>query len=241
MNVMTTYSYGLDFFSDSFLEDEVAKLISKISKSRKKHNPYKNVIDPFGAVFEAALNNTALEEWFPAEVTRQMNKTLSNAIGDFHQNLLGGLPGWSNLGASGGIVDLVHEGNFGALQKPAIAEVKNKFNTLNAGGKEHIYDGFQDAMRWSYQGHVCYLIEIIPKKQKPDSPWRVANRGLNENIRLISAVEVYALSTGDSKAFKKLFSALNMILSRHYNYDLTPEADSLAGELFNRAFEGIGH
>ncbi|MBT1017919.1 Eco47II family restriction endonuclease [Canibacter sp. lx-72] len=152
------------------------------------------------------------------ETSRQFKKTLSNAIGAFHQNLLGALPGWTSTGRSGGVIDIVHKEEFGVTGRSAIGEVKNKFNTLNASGKQTLYDNFQDALKWNYKGYNCYLVEVIQKTPKPQHPWKVANRGEREDIRLISASEVYKISTGDDQAFSKFFTVVNKLLLKNISY-----------------------
>ncbi|MBT1035083.1 Eco47II family restriction endonuclease [Canibacter sp. lx-45] len=232
---MKTYSYGIDFFDDETLESEVEKIFTSLDRAIKS-NPHKNIMDPFLAIFEATYNKISIEEWLDMETSRQFNKTLSNAIGAFHQNLLGALPGWTSTGRSGGVIDIVHKEEFGVTGRPAIGEVKNKFNTLNASGKQTLYDNFQDALKWNYKGYNCYLVEVIQKTPKPQHPWKVANRGEREDIRLISASEVYKISTGDDQAFSKFFTAVNELLLKKYQLPSNEQAQ----RLFKRAFGSAG-
>ncbi|MDR3070742.1 MAG: Eco47II family restriction endonuclease, partial [Propionibacteriaceae bacterium] len=131
-----SYSYGIDFFSDDVLEGAVSRLLARVDAARQNHDIHKNVIDPFAALFEATHMRISIEDWFPVEIQRQINKSLTNAVGDFHQELIGKLPGWNSTGKSGGVVDLEHFGPFGANGKPAMAEVKNKFNTMSSKTQE---------------------------------------------------------------------------------------------------------
>ncbi|MFI5504605.1 Eco47II family restriction endonuclease [Corynebacterium kutscheri] len=235
---METYSYGIDFFSDEVLENAVHRLMRRVDDALIRHNPHTNIIDPFAAIFEASLLKISLDEWFPTEVTRQLNKTLSNAVGDFHQDLLGRLPGWESTGTSGGYYDLKSTKPFGVNQQLAIAEVKNKYNTLNSGGKEKIYDNFQNLRALpEYKNHTFYLIEIIQRQSSGDIEWQLSNRAARKDIRRIGAQQVYAETTGQGDAFFRLFNAVTRVLEEKYGFDQQSSQSISAAELFGKAYD----
>ena len=209
---MGTSKYGVDFFSDDFLEQQVATLLERVGKSAKT-NLFKNVVDPYAILFEAAVSGTKISQWRALEQARQTNKMLPNAIGDFHQELLGNLPGWSSTGKVGGGLDLIHAQPFGTRQTPCFAEVKNKYNTMNSDGILAVFSKFQKFLSMpDYKQYTCYLVQVIQKKAQNDVPWKIAQRGEQDNIRIISAPYVYQLSTGDPQAFPKTLRAVVQIL-----------------------------
>ena len=62
-----------------------------IGKNAKKNAPkkfYSNVIDPFGPIFEMAIHKINADEWEELETIRQIQKTIQNAVGDFHNIFL---------------------------------------------------------------------------------------------------------------------------------------------------------
>lgn len=218
------------------LESAVAKVMHSLSNSSGSVNPYKNVIDPFLASFESAHLSICHDDWFELELHRQQNKTLSNAIGLMHQELLGALPGWENIG-TGGYFDVKHKKSFGALARPAIAEVKNKYNTLNAAGAKALHDSFRNVLDLpEYKNYVFYLVQVIQKGYTGDVPWVVPNRGLQENIRVIGADLLYELSTGELDALRKTYIAINKILDAKYGLKLLPIDNDKSLELFDRAY-----
>lgn len=73
------------------------------------------------------------DTWLKSETTRQAQKTLQNHIGDFHQNILGYSKGWTNMKV-GNVIDLASEEN------KAIAEIKNKYNTISGGKLSDLYN-----------------------------------------------------------------------------------------------------
>ena len=83
----------------------------------------KNTTDFIKCLFDVYTQDISLEEWAEGEVRRRNDKTINNKIGEFHQNLLGKVSGWINLGVgdkSG--LDLKKEDN------SIFIELKNKHN-----------------------------------------------------------------------------------------------------------------
>ena len=97
----------LSFIDDAKLEEIISAVLDKgreaITKAEKQFG--RNVIDPFATIFEIASFEINATEWQNNEQVRQAQKSLSNQIGNFHQQLLGSLNGWQNLG-SGQLVDM---------------------------------------------------------------------------------------------------------------------------------------
>lgn len=118
---MSTYSYEIDFFDDDTLETEIDKLLLRAQKPVDLH---KNVVDPFAILFQAAVSGSRIANWQGIETARQNNKSLSNALGDFHQAMLGHLPGWESTGTNGGLFDLEHPGAFGSRETPSLGGSK---------------------------------------------------------------------------------------------------------------------
>lgn len=229
---MSTYRYGIDFFDDAILETGIDTLLTR---ARKKVDPYKNVVDPFAILFQAAITYSKISNWQRLELARQSNKSLTNALGDFHQAMLGKLPGWESTGTSGGLVDLKHLLPFGVRQTPTLAEVKNKFNTMNASGQLKQFETFQDILRIpEYKSYTCYLIQVIQQAPHDDIPWKIPGRGEQENIRIISAPRVYALSTGDDQAFAKFLRAVTQVLKQRHGLTFDVEDEHALTDLLAR-------
>ncbi|MGH7237547.1 MAG: Eco47II family restriction endonuclease, partial [Candidatus Saccharimonadales bacterium] len=93
----------LSFLSDQDLYKLTKLLVDAALKSEAKveKNPYANVIDPFSALIDAARQNIALSDWLRQEKSRQIQKSFQNAVGDFHQHILGAIPGWQDAGDGG--------------------------------------------------------------------------------------------------------------------------------------------
>lgn len=213
----------LEFVNDEAFLSEVKLLLTKAINKRifaeKTFNS--NVIDPFGALFEASGFHNH-EQWRRSEITRQCQKTIQNHVGTFHQRLLGHVVGWENMG-TGGIVD---------LHNPAqkiIAEIKNKYSTVTGGDLASKYYSLEDLIspkHSRFKGYCAYFVNIIPKyptrKNDPFTPSdkeKGSRCTSNENIRIIDGASFYELVTGRQYALRELHSALPEAIEYIYRND----------------------
>ncbi|MDE9553020.1 Eco47II family restriction endonuclease [Xenorhabdus bovienii] len=210
----------LSYISDDNFLGEVKVLLLKAQKKRNEIEKTfnKNVIDPFGALFESP-GVPSHAEWRNSEMTRQYQKTIQNHVGTFHQKILGHVEGWQDLGSGGG-VDLLHE------EKKIIAEVKNKYSTVTGGDladKYYALDELISQKSSHYKGYCAYFVNIIPKKPiRTDIPFTPSDKkrgktcAENENIRIIDGASFYHLVTGREHALKELHTALPCAIESIY-------------------------
>lgn len=175
---------------------------------------YRNGIDPFSAVFDAACQNITLEQWLSFERKRQAQKTLQNALGNFHQQLLSRVNGWEIPALN--FVDLISE------KTKVVAEVKNKHNTVKKSDLKAVYDELQAAVLHKtskYHGYTAYYVTVIPASTKrftkeftpPDNETKTV-RQANKQILEIDGYSFYALVTGEPEALKQLYEALPRVI-----------------------------
>ncbi len=227
----------LAFIKDGDLYTSANRLL-EAAKHAAEHvdtNPYRNVIDPFSALVDAARQKISLEKWMGQEKARQTQKGFQNALGDFHQDVLGFMPGWENMGR-GGNIDIRN------VEKKIIAEVKNKHNTMNARSAINVYDNLAGYIDFNDKSLKAYLVEIIPKKTKPyELPFIPSERGTQrqrrDNLVKVDGRSFYALASGDKLALDKLYKVLPKVLGDIMRLD--PVA--LSGsedfkDLFERAY-----
>jgi hypothetical protein len=228
----------LQFIDDKILYDICKNVIFVIEKASLNidKNLHKNIIDPFSAIFDASFKDISLSKWVEQEKSRQIQKTFQNAIGNFHQKVLGSIRGWKNL-EKGNVADVLNE------DKKIIAEVKNKFNTTKGNHKIAIYDDLEELITNKYKGYVGYYVAILTKKRfdkafTPSDNKKHIRRSENEKIREIDGATFYDMATGEKDAAKKLYHALPAILA-----DITKAnknnllKDPLFEEFFEKAFK----
>jgi Eco47II restriction endonuclease len=207
----------LSFISDPELKNAVQHLLVKArgAKQDAQTDMGRNVIDPFAALFEMSGFEINTNTWKTSEMTRQAQKTLQNHVGSFHQNVLGGVPGWKNLEV-GQIVDLE------SITNKAIAEVKNKHNTVSGGNLADLYHKLESQVmpkHSKYKDYTAYYVEIIPRKpirsnkEFTPSDTKVGGRcAKNLLIRKIDGTSFYAMVTGEQDALSQLFDILPEVI-----------------------------
>lgn len=226
----------LKFISDKDLIAAVGKVVKIIESA--EHDLYKNVIDPFSALFHGVTHSITYKEWIEQEKARQTQKTMQNAIGDFHQEILGSVPGWENLGKGGGL-DVANK------KMKVIAEIKNKFNTTKGNHKVELYDAIKSKIKIKeYTDFIGYYVEVIPQGKNeydksfvPSDNKTKKRRPTNKKIRVIDGKSFYALATGREHALRELFEALPHVLVDNYKYKLSKKEALKYFELFKKAFD----
>ena len=201
----------LTWISDKDLYAICENIIVNTRAKTSNEVDFKNIVDPFSALFDIAINDMSFDEWFKNENARQKQKTLQNQIGRFHQSVLGKITGWEDLGV-GGVVDLINK------NKRIIAEVKNKYNTVKGSDKIGVFDKLARALTYGNRGFTGYYVTILAKQRvnKPFIPSDNEKGGrpaANENIREIDGASFYELATGSSTALADLYGYLPKVLS----------------------------
>ncbi len=198
-------SYNLSFISDEHLYHHVKETVEKyrFSINLKKFN--KNLVDPIKLTFDSKVYGKTLEEIIEGEIIRQIDKSNTNHIGYFHQNIFRYLgEGW-RVPESG--FDLINE------NKKIFCEMKNKHNTMNSSSAQKTYIAMQSKI---LEGAdiTCMLVEVIAKNSQ-NIPWKISINGQqfnHDNIRRVSIDKFYAIVTGQKDAFKQLCEVLPNVL-----------------------------
>lgn len=209
----------LSFISDEELDKAVHHLLvvannAKINVSKDINH---NVVDPFSILFQMSGFNINADTWKIGEMNRQAEKTLQNHVGEFHQNILGAVSGWNNLGV-GQIVDLE------CTTKKIIAEIKNKHNTVTGGKLAGLYQDLESQVmpkHSKYKDYTAYYVEIIPKKPKrSNEEFTPSNKAVgnpcsnNPLIRKIDGASFYTMVTGEEHALSQVFDALPDVIEK---------------------------
>lgn len=204
---MGTY---LKFMEDEKLIAAVAALCKAYEKgysAKTLKDLNKNVFDPFKFQFDTILLNAGdNKKTLKNEICRQSDKSISNAVGLFHQQLIGAIDGFCETPDMPCDVKKCDDTIF--------VEVKNKHNTMNIRSAAGVYEELEGIAK-GRQGAMCYLVEIIGKKSV-DEVWKLTvnkKTMLHPKIHKISVDKFYALATGCPDAFKQLCGILPKVIS----------------------------
>ena len=147
----------LSYISDEhllFCVENLHKSYLKAKANVSKKKFYKNKIDTIKLTFDAKFNDLDEETLIKTEINRQIDKSINNSIGTFHEQILGGISGFEMGNLSGFDIK--------AKDDTLFADIKNKHNTMNSSSAESL---FQKLAKYAdtYKQANCYWVQILAK------------------------------------------------------------------------------
>jgi len=232
----------LSWISDEKLLEALKMFAESLARGDAKNvkNGERNVIDPFATMFTLAFFGMNHRHWLLMEEFRKKDKTLTNALGTFHQKILGSVEGWQDLGTRA-VVDLVND------EKKIIAELKNKYNTVKGSDKINIYNALHSCIYdkvSKFRGYQAYYVTIIPQKPEgvlrpfvPSDNQSGTKPAEDKSIMEIDGKRFYALVTGCETALEDLLKVtIRILTSEHFHLILDPNSKEKVLQLFHNAF-----
>ncbi|MFI3324271.1 MAG: Eco47II family restriction endonuclease [Rikenellaceae bacterium] len=199
--------YGLSFIKDIDLYNHVAEVVAAYSFNIDLRKFNENLIDPIKLTFDSYVYNQTIKDTIEAEVIRQLDKTNSNTIGYFHQNIFKYIGVDWSVPQTG--YDIVNS------KQKIYCELKNKHNTMNSSSSAKTFMRMQSTLI-SDPSALCMLVEVIAPHSR-DIPWVVTLDGQkqepNNNIRRVSIDKLYSRVIGADDAFLKLCEVLPVVIS----------------------------
>ena len=198
----------VDFISDEHLLNCIGNLHTSYSRAKKKVSKrrfYNNKIDTIKLTFDTKFSDIDEESIIETEILRQIDKTINNSIGTFHEQILGGIKGYEVGNLSG--FDIKAEDN------TLFADIKNKHNTMNSSSAEAL---FQKLARYAddYKEAKCYWVQILAKGSFNEH-WMGDINGKeysHSRVFKISGDQFYAVLTNNNNSFYELYKALPLAI-----------------------------
>jgi len=183
-------------------------LKAKANVSKKKF--YKNKIDTIKLTFDSNFNNLDEETLIKTEISRQIDKSINNSIGTFHEEILGGIVGFEKGNLSG--FDIKAEDN------TLFSDIKNKHNTMNSSSAESLFQKLANYAD-SYKEAKCYWVQILAKNSFNEKWFGEINGKEYSHSRVykISGDKFYELLSGEQNAFLNLYKVLPKAISDYLN------------------------
>jgi hypothetical protein len=155
----------VNFISDDHLIKCIENLHKSYLKAKKnisKKSFYANKVDTIKLTFDSKFNNIAENDLIQSEILRQIDKSINNSIGTFHEQILGGIEGYE-IGKLSGF-------DIKASDNSLFADIKNKHNTMNSSSAEAL---FQKLARYAddFKKSKCYWVQILAKGSF-NEPWK---------------------------------------------------------------------
>lgn len=206
-------TYGLTWVDNDALYNVIEKTFSGLlglhSSKRNELPP-----DPFLIVAQAVVLDTSFKNAMAFEDYRKINKSLSNALGNMHQDILGLAPNWEPLGTTGGVLDIKTKAGYihPMVGKPIVAEIKNRFNTIKSSDEKILWDKIDEAARLN--GAQGYLFQIVPKTpERYNCEWEPSGRKAKSTVKHCDGATAYELVFGYKDALYEFYSVLPKILN----------------------------
>ena len=176
-----------------------AYLKAKNKISKKKF--YKNKVDTIKLTFDSKFNDIDEESLIQAEILRQIDKSINNSIGTFHEQILGGIKGFEVGKLSGYDIK--------ATDNTLFADIKNKHNTMNSGAAESLFQKLA-TLADNHKKANCYWVQVLAKTSF-NKKWSGDINGKeysHSRVYKISGDRFYNLLSGEDDALVQLFKAL---------------------------------
>jgi hypothetical protein len=160
--------------------------------------------------FDAKFNDFDEESLIQSEILRQIDKSINNSIGTFHEQILGGIKGYEVGNLSGFDIK--------ATDNSLFADIKNKHNTMNSSSAESL---FQKLSRYAddYKKAKCYWVQILAKGSFNEH-WKGEINGKeysHSRVFKISGDQFYALLSGKQDALLQLYKTLPKAIKDYLN------------------------
>lgn len=223
--------WNLNFITRENLKEHIKNTISTYEKTLDGINLDKfnsNIVDPVKMVFDSKVYRKDFEEVIKDELVRQRDKTNSNAIGYFHQNMFKYIKNCEVPKEGFDVIFTKDNGN------KIYVEMKNKHNTMNSSSSQKTYMRMLNKIAKDSKAE-CFLVEAIAKSSQ-NIIWKVSvdgERMEDERIRRVSMDKFYALVTGDKEGFYKICMELPKLIDEiiDENKELQVGSDTVVNEL----------
>ncbi len=203
----------VDFITDEHLLHCIANLHKAYLKAKnnitKKHL-YNNKVDTIKLTFDAQFLNINQENLIQAEILRQIDKSINNSIGTFHEQILGGIKGFQVGNLSGFDIK--------ANDDTLFADIKNKHNTMNSSSAESLFQKLKNYAD-NFKQAKCYWVQILGKGSF-NTLWKGEINGKeysHSRVYKISGDQFYALLSGQENALFQLYNILPLAINDYLN------------------------
>lgn len=223
--------WNLNFITRENLKEHIRNTIFTYEKTLHEIDLSKfnsNIVDPIKMVFDSKVYRKSFEEVIKDELVRQRDKTNSNAIGYFHQNMFKYIENCEVPKKGFDVIYTKKDGN------KIYVEMKNKHNTMNSSSSQKTYMRMLNKIAKESTAE-CFLVEAIAKNSQ-NIVWKVSvdgERVENDRIKRVSLDKFYEIVTGDKEAFYKICMELPKLIDEiiNENKELQVETDTVIDEL----------
>jgi Eco47II restriction endonuclease len=196
----------VNFVSDEHLLNCIANLHKSYLKAKSnvsKKSFYANKVDTIKLTFDAKFNAINEEDLIQSEILRQIDKSINNSIGTFHEQILGGIEGFEVGNLSGFDVKAKDDTLFALFQFDSIPE---KF-------EDAIFEKLASQAKIFKQAN-CYLVDFTREDDYIEN-WVIKTEESSvghKRVFKVSSTRFYEVVTGEKGAFERIGHSISLRL-----------------------------
>lgn len=192
----------VNFISDEHLLNCIDNLHQAYLRAKNnitKKSFYANKVDTIKLTFDAKFNGMDEEDLIQSEILRQIDKSINNSIGTFHEQVLGGITGYEVGNLSGFDIKAVDNSLFAV------------FGTESIPSK--ISDAAFDKLALLANAHPKAMIYyvLMDDFSTTNEKWITGNdeyKVSHKRVYKVSLNQFYSLLTGQENAYNELVRTL---------------------------------
>lgn len=199
----------VDFITDEHFLACIQNLHNSYLRAKadiSKRKFYNNKIDTFKLTFDSKFNKVDEESIIEVEILRQIDKSINNSIGTFHEQILGGIKGYE-VGQFSGF-DIKAEDN--TLFADIVVDEPGKY-------EEAIF--LKIANTAKLIKNATFYFVVINKEDDYSKQWKILKEESSISHKRMFKISLnlfYDLLSGQEGALNKLSSALPIALADYF-------------------------
>ena len=188
----------VNFISDKHLLTCVENLHKSYLKAKNnisKKSFYTNKVDTIKLTFDAKFNGINEDDLIQSEILRQIDKSINNYIGTFHEQILGGVKGFEVGNLSGFDIN--------ASDDTLFAILGNK--DLSKNISDSVFEKLANTARVFLKAKFYYV--LLDDYSDMNEKWIIGHEEYSvsqKRVFKISIKQFYATLTGQENAFQNL-------------------------------------
>ena len=188
----------VNFISDKHLLTCVENLHKSYLKAKNnisKKSFYTNKVDTIKLTFDAKFNGINEDDLIQSEILRQIDKSINNSIGTFHEQILGGIKGFEVGNLSGFDIN--------ASDDTLFAILGNK--DLSKNISDSVFEKLANTARVFLKANFYFV--LLDDYSDMNEKWIIGHNEYSvsqKRVFKISIKQFYATLTGQENAFQNL-------------------------------------
>jgi hypothetical protein len=204
----------VNFISDQHLLKCIENLHLAYTRAKNnisKKSFYSNKVDTIKLSFDAKFNSISEDDLIQSEILRQIEKSINNSIGTFHEEILGGINGYE-VGKLSGF-------DIKAVDNTLFAIFGNKEVSRNVS--DAVFEKLANSARIFLKAKFYYV--MIDDNSDTFEKWIIGNdeyRVSQKRVFKISLKQFYAEVTKNENSFEKLHDVIPNAINDYLSIQL---------------------